>query len=371
MIKTIKQPKHIFVTDNFQKIRNKIEANQRINKEDALFLFKSDDLLKIADLANLAKWKKHENRASYLINRYINYSNVCVLSCQFCAFSAKKKSPHAFAFTVEEITKMVSQSIKNYGITEVHIVGGLHPSLDKNYYLDMLKSLKNLDNKLHIKAFTAIEIRHLAKRIFKLSIKETLDILKNYGLNSLTGGGAEIFNQEVRDKICKGKETAEQWSEVHQTWHQLGGRSTATMLFGHLENYSHRIDHLDKLRNIQDKTLGFTGFVPLPFVPETTILNHVQPASAFDKLKTIAISRIYLDNFENITAYWIGLGLDLASLALNFGANDLHGTIEEEKIFHMAGANTPQFQQVENFKKAIIEAGCIPYQRNSLYELSN
>jgi len=247
------------------------------------------------------------------------------------------------------------------------MVGGLHPTLPKEWYLDLLRSLKSIDPTLHLKAFTAIEIRHLAHRIFKMSIGDTLSLLRENGLGSITGGGAEIFNAEIRDEICRGKESAEEWAEVHRTWHGMGGRSTCTMLYGHIETLEDRVDHLRRLREIQDDTGGFTGFVPYAFVPETTILKHIQPATAVEELRNLAVSRIYLDNIDHITAYWISLGLPMAQISLNYGVDDLHGTIIEEKIFHMAGAKTPQQQTAATLQKAIREAGREPRQRDSFY----
>ena len=233
--------------------------------------------------------------------------------------------------------------------------------------LELLTSLRAIDPALHIKAFTAIEVRHLARRIFKVSIRETLEALRDAGLNSLTGGGAEIFDAEVRDQICRGKESGAEWLEVHRIWHEMGQRSTCTMLYGHIETPAHRVDHLRQLRELQDETHGFTGFIPFAFVPETTQLAHVKPASGFEELRNLAVSRIYLDNIAHITAYWISLGLPLAQVSLNYGVDDLHGTIMEEKIFHMAGARTPQEQTVEKLERAILEAGREPAQRDSYY----
>jgi aminodeoxyfutalosine synthase len=227
--------------------------------------------------------------------------------------------------------------------------------------------VRALDPQLHIKAFTAIEIRHLANRIFRLSIPRTLEILRANGLGSLTGGGAEIFDGEVRDQICRGKETATEWLDVHRQWHTMGGRSTCTMLYGHIETYEQRVDHLRRLRELQDETAGFTGFVPFAFEPQTTILSHVTPASAFEQLRNLAVSRIYLDNIDHITAYWVSMGLPLAQVSLSYGVDDLHGTIMEEKIFHMAGATTPQTQTVATLEHAIREAGREPVQRDSHY----
>jgi aminodeoxyfutalosine synthase len=233
--------------------------------------------------------------------------------------------------------------------------------------LELLRRVRALDPELVIKAFTAIEIRHLAARVFKLSIRETLAILRDCGLGALTGGGAEIFDATVRDEICRGKETAEEWAEVHRTWHQMGGRSTATMLYGHIETLEQRVDHLRQLRELQDETGGFTGFVPFAFEPQTPILAHIKRVSANEELRNLAVSRIYLDNFDHITAYWVSIGLPLAQIALSYGVDDLHGTIIEEKIFHMAGATTPQQQTVAALENAIREAGREPRQRDSYY----
>jgi aminodeoxyfutalosine synthase len=267
---------------------------------------------------------------------------------------------------IPEIVDTTRRSLAR-GITEVHMVGGLHPSLPGEWYLQLLRSLRDLDPGIHIKAFTAIEVRHFAERIFKLPLETTLQMLRDAGLNSLTGGGAEIFDPVVRDRICRGKETAEEWKEVHRIWHKMGGRSTCTMLFGHIETIEQRVDHLRHLRELQDETGGFTGFVPFAFVPETTELKHIKPASGLDQLRNLAVSRIYLDNFDHITGYWIAMTLPLAQVSLNYGVDDLHGTLMEEKIFHMAGSKTPQEQTVETLERAIREAGRDPIQRDSYY----
>jgi aminodeoxyfutalosine synthase len=243
----------------------------------------------------------------------------------------------------------------------------LHPTLKKEWYLELLARLRALDPNLIIKAFTAIEIRHMAQRIFKLSIADTLAVLRDAGLGALTGGGAEIFDAEVRDELCRGKESAQEWLEVHRIWHQMGGRSTCTMLYGHIETLEQRVDHLRQLRELQEETRGFTGFVPFAFEPQTTILAHVKAASAVEQLRNLAVSRIYLDNFDHLTAYWVSMGLPLAQISLSYGVDDLHGTIMEEKIFHMAGAKTPQEQTVETLENAIREVGREPVQRDSYY----
>ena len=370
---------------------DKVAAGERISEADALRLFESKDLNALGAIADLARQKKVGNRASYIINRYLNYSNYCILSCQFCSFARKKRDADGFELSIPQMVEKAREALK-LGITELHIVGGLHPSLPFTYYVDMLKALSALNTgsagilpansdsansearrqdagapRLQLKCFTAIEILHLAW-LAKKTVEQTLRELKDAGLESLTGGGAEIFRKEVRSAIAKGKESAEEYLEVHRIWHKLGGRSTCTMLFGHVESLADRVDHLRQLRALQDETKGFVGFVPLPYQPENNDIPVQTPPTGFDALRTIAVSRIYLDNFDHITAYWVGMGLKLAQVALSYGADDLHGTIIEEHIFHMAGATSPQLQTEADMIKAIREAGRTPVQRNTFYE---
>lgn len=366
---------------------DKVVAGERISEADALRLFESKDLNALGAIADLARQKKVGNRASYIVNRYINYSNYCILSCQFCSFARKKRDADGFELTIPQMVEKAREALK-LGITELHIVGGLHPSLPFSYYTDMLKALTDLKRasgvppedrtsvssaskmpaaRLHLKCFTAIEILHLAW-VAKKSVEQTLIELKEAGLDSLTGGGAEIFAPEVRKQIARGKESAAEYLEVHRTWHRLGGRSTCTMLFGHVESLADRVNHLRHLRALQDETRGFVGFVPLPYQPENNDIPVQTPPTGFDALRTLAVSRIYLDNFDHITAYWVGLGMKLAQVALSYGADDLHGTILEEHIFHDAGATSPQSQTEAEMIKAIREAGRTPVQRNTFYE---
>src|SRR5687767_6881045 len=351
---------------NLRDIYEKVVASERISDADALRLFESKDLNAVGAIADFVRQRKVGNRASYIINRYINYSNYCILSCQFCAFARKKRDADGFQLTVEEMVRKAREAL-HLGITELHIVGGLHPNLPFSYYTEMLRALKNLDGRLQLKCFTAIEVLHLAW-LAKKTVQQTLVELKEAGLDSLTGGGAEIFRKEVRSQIAKGKESAEEYLDVHRTWHRLGGRSTCTMLYGHVESLADRVDHLRQLRSLQDETHGFTGFIPLAYQPENNNIPVTNPPTGFDSLRTIAVSRIYLDNFDHITAYWIGLGMKLAQVALSYGADDLHGTIIEEHIFHMAGAKSPQLQTENEMVKAIREAGRVPVQRNTFYE---
>lgn len=392
---------------------DKVAAGERISEADALCLFESKDLNALGAIADLARQKKVGNRASYIVNRYLNYSNYCILSCQFCAFQRKKRDKDGFELSIPQMVQKAREALR-LGITELHIVGGLHPSLPFSYYTDMLKALRALNDdlgsarapragsdassesspnklseqelvkrdfprgaendtrgacahRLQLKCFTANEILHLAW-LGKKSTEETLKELREAGLDSLTGGGAEIFRKEVRSAIAKGKESAEEWLAVHRAWHRLGGRSTCTMLYGHVESLADRVDHLRQLRALQDETHGFVGFVPLAYMPQDNDIPVEHAPTAFDSLRTLAVSRIYLDNFDHITAYWVGLGMKLAQVALSYGADDLHGTIIEEHIFHMAGATSPQLQTEADMIKAIREAGRIPVQRNTFYE---
>jgi len=359
-------------SDTFERagIRDIAEAalgGERVTAEDGGRLFRCRDLTALGILADAMRTRLHGDRATYIRNRYINYSNICILDCQFCAFARRRREPGAWEYTVPEIVELARKAAAE-NITELHIVGGLHPGLPFDYYLTMMRELRLAVPGVHLKAFTAIEIRHLAERIARRPIPEVLAELRDAGLDSLTGGGAEIFDAGVRDRICRGKETAEEWLAVHREWHRMGGRSTCTMLYGHIETAEQRADHLDRLRTLQDETGGFTGFIPLPFQPEENRLAHVPRCTGFEDLRAIAVSRIMLDNVPHITAYWIGLGLPMAQIALSFGADDLHGTIMEEHIFHMAGAESPRAVTVSLLEQVIRGAGKKPVQRDSHYD---
>lgn len=344
---------------------DKVAAAERIDEADALRLFESKDLNAVGAIADLVRERKCGNQASYILNRYINYSNYCILSCQFCAFARKKRDADGFQLSVEQIVEKAREALA-IGITELHIVGGLHPNLPFSYYLEMLQALRALSPSLHLKCFTAIEILHLAW-LAKKPVRQTLEELRAAGLNSLTGGGAEIFQPAIRSQIAKGKESAAEYLDVHRTWHSMGERSTCTMLYGHVETLADRVDHLRQLRGLQDETGGFVGFIPLAYQPENNRLGVKHRPTGFDSLRTIAVSRIYLDNFPHITAYWVGLGLKLAQVALSYGADDIHGTIIEEHIFRMAGGGQPQLQTQAELVKAITEARRIPVQRDTFY----
>src|SRR6478736_9302607 len=289
---------HFFVQrTELHDLCEKVAAGDRLCDADALRLFESKDLNALGAIADLARQRKTQNRASYIINRYINYSNYCILSCQFCAFARKKRDADGFQLSVEEIVQQGREALA-VGITELHIVGGLHPTLPFSYYTDLLRAVRALDPRLQIKAFTAIEVLHLAW-LAKKTVLETLTELRAAGLNAITGGGAEIFRKSVRSAIAKGKESAEEYMDVHRTWHKMGERSTCTMLYGHIESLEDRVDHLRQLRALQDETHGFTGFVPLPYHPENNQIPVKTVPTGFDTLRTIAASRVYLDNFDH------------------------------------------------------------------------
>lgn len=342
----------------------RIQLGQRIDERDALDLYECDDLDLLAEAGATVRERKHGEAAFYIVNRHINYSNICVLNCQFCAFGKKKRDPEAYELTIEEMVGKARHSLA-VGATEIHIVGGLHPTWKFSVYLEMLRELRALSPNLSLKAFTAIEILHFTW-VAKLALTDVLSQLKEAGLSCLTGGGAEIFAPDVRDKICRGKETAAEWLQVHRTAHQLGIRSTATMLFGHIESYQDRVDHLRQLRDLQDETGGFLAFLPLAFTPAHR-LSHLMKPSEGETLKNIAVCRAYLDNFQHIKAYWISYGLELAEKALAFGADDLDGTIEEERIYHMAGVDSPVGQTVDALRGAIFGAGLQPVLRDGFY----
>lgn len=347
-------------------LAERIRDGERLSEADAVRLFETRDLNALGALADVANQRRNGPRATYILNRYLNYSNYCILSCQFCAFSRKKRDADGFELTADQMVQKAREALA-LGITELHIVGGLHPSLPFSYYTGFLRALKELDPRLQLKCFTAIEILHLAW-LARKSVRDTLQELRDAGLESLTGGGAEIFRPEVRSQIARGKESAAEYLDVHRTWHQMGGRSTCTLLFGHVESLADRVHHLGLLRGLQDETHGFTGFIPLPYQPDHNGIPVTHAPSGFDMLRTIAVARLFLDNFDHITAYWVGMGLRMAQIALSYGADDIHGTILEEHIFHMAGAKTPQLQTEHDLVKAIREAGREPVQRNTFYE---
>ena len=349
-------------------IYEKIQADERLSFEDGVRLYESPDINGVGYLANIVREQQNGNLAYYNFNQHIDYSNVCILHarCHFCAFARKDiKTDGAWEMSVDEFLDKAMYSI-DHGCTEIHSVGGLHPKLPFEYYLDMLRGLKERMPQVHLKFFTAVEIHHFS-RIFKMSIGEVLVALREAGLDSLPGGGAEIFAEETREKICPGKLSAEGWLEVHDIAHQLGIPTNATMLYGHLETSEDRVDHLIRLREQQDKSGGFATFIPLAFHPENTRMDYLPSTSGLTDLQNIAVSRLLLDNFPHIKVYWIMTGLKTAQIALSFGADDIDGTVTEEKITHMAGADTPEAISAEDITQLIEEAGRISVERDTLY----
>ena len=349
-------------------IHEKVMAEARLSFEDGVTLFQSLDLLGIGYLANIVRERKNGNIGYYNLNQHIDYTNVCILHarCHFCAFARKNiETEGAWELSLEQFLDKAMYS-REQGCTEIHSVGGLHPTLPFDYYLALLRGLKERMPQVHRKLFTAVEIHHLA-RISKQSIKETLIALKEAGLDSMPGGGAEIFAQETRDKICPGKIDADEWFDIHWQAHQLSIPSNVTMLYGHIETLEDRVDHLIRIREGQTRSGGFVTFIPLAFHPENTRLAYVPSTSGLTDLRCIAVSRLMLDNIPHIRAYWIMLGLKTAQIALNFGADDIHGTVTEEKITHMAGASSPQSVSVDQISRLIQEAGRNPVERDTLY----
>ena len=343
----------------------KIWAGERLSREDGLTLMSSDDLLSLGLLARCLKTKKTGNYAFFNVNKHINLTNVCLSRCAFCAFSRDLNDPDAYTMTVDQVVETAEEA-RSSKVTEFHVVSGLHPELPFDYYLSAIKALKETLPDVHIKAFTAVEIDHFS-RISGLSLERVLGELKEAGLGSLPGGGAEIFSDRVRSMTCAKKANGKQWQKVMETAHEMGLRSNATMLFGHVETDEERIDHLLQLRAIQDRTGGFQAFIPLTFHPKNTSLEHLTKPSAWEILKMHAVSRLLLDNFDHVKAFWIMTGVKLAQLALDFGVDDLDGTVMEEKITHSAGGETSQALEKDFLIGLIREMGLIPVERDTLY----
>jgi aminodeoxyfutalosine synthase len=347
-------------------IFDKVAAGERITPDDGLRLLACGDLAALGAMANVVRERLNGDRAYYVINRHINYSNICVNKCRFCAFSKSRGEPGAYEMGLDEIFRVARASLAE-PITEFHIVGGLHPELPFDYYEDMLRGLKALAPDVHLQAFTAVEIAHIAER-GGLSVREALERLRAAGLGSLPGGGAEVFSPRLRQELCPTKLPGDDWLAVMRTAHELGLRSNATMLYGHVEETADIIEHVDRLRALQDQTGGFMAFIPLAFHPENTAFEGMQRATGRRDLHIVALARIYLDNFPHVKAFWIMLGLKLAQVSLSFGADDLDGTVVEERITHAAGARTPQAITVSAMRALIEEAGRTPVERTTLYE---
>ncbi|MGH9737711.1 MAG: aminofutalosine synthase MqnE [Candidatus Acidiferrales bacterium] len=359
-------PAELHITDaRIEPIAQKVLAGERLTSDDGLALFQSSDLLSIGWLANHVREQRHGNICYFNVNRHINPTNICVAHCKLCAFGRSPDAHGAYAMSMDEIVARGAQGVAE-GATEFHIVGGLHPDLPFDYYLDLIRALKENFPHVHLKAFTMVEVHYYA-RIAKLSIHETLLKMKEAGVDSLPGGGAEIFHPRVRRIICDHKVSGTMWLSIARQAHEIGLHSNATMLFGHVETLEERVDHLVRLREGQDKSRGFVTFIPLEFHPANTALAHIPKPTGFDALKTIAVSRLMLDNFDHIKAYWIMLTPRIAQIALRFGADDIDGTVVEEKIYHDAGATTPEHLTRETLERLIRAAGRIPVERDTLY----
>jgi aminodeoxyfutalosine synthase len=346
-------------------IAAKVLAGERLDSNDGLILYGSPDVLAVGWLANYVRERLHGDIAYFNVNRHINPTNVCVAACKLCAFGRKKGDPAGYTMALEEAWETAASGYSE-AVTEFHIVGGLHPDLPLEYFLDLVKGLKERFPKVHIKAFTMVEVAYLARRA-KLTIEQTLVKMRESGVDSMPGGGAEIFAARVRSIICDHKIDGEEWLTTARLAHKLGFKSNATMLYGHIENDEDRVDHLLKLRTLQDETGGFQTFIPLAFHPENTALDHLPVTTGLTDIRQVAVSRLLLDNFLHIKAYWQMLTAKIAQISLRFGADDLDGTVIEEKIYHDAGATTPQGMTRKELCRLITEAGRIPVERDTLY----
>ena len=350
-------------------IREKVEANERLDFEDGLALMESDDVLALGELADAARRRRGgADEVFFVQNLYLNQTNVCRVKCKFCAFAVTRKQPGAYTHSADELVEDALRQRELTGFTEIHMVGGESPHVDFDYYVEIVRKLKQALPHVHLKCFTASEIHHMTT-LSGLTHEEVLLELGAAGLGSLPGGGAEVFADRVRRLIAPGKEHPDNWFRVHDAAHRLGIPTHCTMLYGHVETYAERVDHLLRLRELQDETGGFLAFIPLAFHPQNTVFERrgwtFTPGS--DDLKMVAVSRLILDNVPHVKAYWIMMGLELAQVALHFGADDVQGTVVREEIFHAAGARTATEQKIEELVRVIKAAGRVPVQRDTLY----
>lgn len=356
-----------FQTDDarLEPVAAKVLAGERLNFDDGMALYGSPDVLAVGWLANHVREKLHGDVAYFNVNRHINPTNVCVAACRLCAFGRKKGADGSYTMALEQAWETAASGYSE-AVTEFHIVGGLHPDLPLEYFLDLVSGLKERFPKVHIKAFTMVEVSFLARRA-KLTVPETLKKLKEAGVDSMPGGGAEIFADRVRHIICDHKIDGDEWLETARMAHEAGLKSNATMLYGHIENDEDRVDHLLKLRALQDDTHGFQTFIPLAFHPDNTPLAHLPRTTGLTDIRQIAVGRLLLDNFPHIKAYWQMMTAKIAQIALRFGADDIDGTVIEEKIYHDAGATTPQGMRRQELMRLITAAGRVPVERDTLY----
>ncbi len=350
-------------------ILEKVQDSERLSIEDGIRLFQSPDLLAVGYLANIMRERQNSNNAYFIYNQHINYSNICTNLCKFCAFGKDKDSDQAYEMSVNEVRAKVRERLSE-PISEIHMVGGIHPELPYTYYKDLLKVIKEERPDVHIQAFTCVEVAHLAE-ISGLGTAGVLEDLKKAGLGSIPGGGAEVFSPRIRELTCEKKLSGQGWLKVAKTAHKLGLHTNATMLYGHIETLEERLEHLNMLRQAQDETGGFLAFIPLAFHPKNTELSKLSRTSGIDDLKNIAVARCFLDNFPHIKAYWVMIGQKLSQIALSFGADDVDGTVKEEIITHMAGAETEQAMSRDQLLRLIKEAGRTPVERDTLYNVIN
>lgn len=350
-------------------ILEKVQDGERLSFADGIRLFESPDLLAIGYLANIVRERKNGNNTYFIYNQHINYSNICTNLCKFCAFGKDRDSDLAYEMSVEDVRGKVRERLSE-PITEIHMVGGIHPDLPYSYYTDVLKVIKEERPDVHIQAFTCVEIAHLAE-ISGMGYAGVLEDLKKAGLGSIPGGGAEVFSSRIRQLTCEKKLSGSDWLEVAKTAHKLDLHTNATMLYGHIESLEERVEHLDMLRRAQDETGGFLAFIPLAFHPKNTELSSLSRTSGVDDLKMIAVARCFLDNFPHIKAYWVMIGQKVSQIGLSFGADDVDGTVKEEIITHMAGAETEQAMSREQLLRLIREAGRTPIERDTLYNVIN
>jgi aminodeoxyfutalosine synthase len=346
-------------------VLEKVEAGERLSFDDGMALYRTPDLLAAGHMANLVRERLHGDRTYFNVNRHINPTDVCVASCRLCAFGKRVRDPRAYTMSLEEVWRRAGEGWSE-AVTEFHIVGGLHPELTLDWYCEMLRGLKQRFPTVHLKALTMVEVGYLARRA-GVSAEQALTRLREAGVDSLPGGGAEIFSERVRRIICDHKIDGQEWIDIARTAHRLGLRSNCTMLYGHIESDEDRVDHLLRLRELQDETGGFVTFIPLAFHPDNTALQHIPRTTGFQDLKNVAAARLLLDNIPHIKAYWVMLTPRLAQIALRFGADDIDGTVVEEKIYHDAGATTTQSLRRAELLELIRRAGREPVERDTLY----
>jgi len=350
-------------------LSEKILSGKRISEEEGLFLYENVELGLLGSLANVVRERKHGDKTFFNRNFHIEPTNICIYNCKFCSYVRKQGDEDAWEYSLDEVLK-ITESYKDKQVTEVHIVGGVHPRRDLHYYGDMISKIKQVMPNIHVKAFTAIELDFMIKKA-KVSIKEGLQMLKEYGLDSIPGGGAEIFDPEIRKQVCFEKSTADMWLDIHRTAHQVGIPSNATILYGHIEQYKHRIDHMKRLRDLQDETGMFNTFIPLKFRKENNKLSHIGEVTTIEDLKNYAVSRIFLDNFDHIKAYWPMIGKHTTQLSLSFGVDDVDGTIDDTtKIYSMAGVEDQSpTMNTQELTDLILEVNRVPIERDTLYNV--